>query len=76
MGYVIDWSTDKQMSKPVALTRVNYYLFTGLTPGKSIYATVRAIPVCQYLSELDFVGPIIETVHVTMPGNIVKNFII
>ena len=71
-GYVIDWSTDKQTSKPVVLTKVNYYIFTGLTPGQSIYATVRAIPIWQYLTELDFVGPISEKAHVTMPGKIAE----
>ena len=71
-GYVIDWSTDKQTSKPVVLTTVNYYLFTGLTPGQSIYATVREIPIWQYLTELDFVGPISDPVHVSIPGKIAE----
>ena len=43
-------------------------MFTDLMLGQSIYATVLAIPIWKFNSELEFAGPRSDIVNFTMPG--------
>lgn len=66
-SYVVYWSIDYEKQDPVVILRKNSHIFTGLAPGQSISATVRAIPVWQFYHELKYAGLISEEAHVTMP---------